>query len=171
MLCWKEDECRFIYRWLYTWVRISYSICECNSRHVFRMVDVFSCSAKLHFNIPKFNWWLKYYIFDVAWSCFSSSLIFDMKIMSIMLIMNNLISRPPFQVPLPWLLVLEVNSVVCLKWWWFSVVFCAFLKQFSSRVSLAIARTRQCASKFSNLDSGSPRYHCMGSRSSIHQEE
>ena len=103
-------ECRFYLKVTMCMSKFSSSICECNSRQVCEMVDVFPCSAKLHFNISKFNWWLKYYIFDVAWSCFSSSLIFDMKIMSIMLNMDNSISRHPLQVPLP---SLFCESILC----------------------------------------------------------
>ena len=88
-----------------------------------------------------------------------------MKVVSIAPNANNLISRPPFQVPLSWLLVLEVNSPILNDGGSLSVVFWVVLKQFSSRVFLAIARARQCASKLSNPESGSPRNHCTGCRS------
>ena len=46
-----------------------------------------------------------------------------------------------------------------------SRVFCAVLKQFSSNVFLVVANASLCASKFSILESGSPKNHCMGSSS------
>ena len=46
-----------------------------------------------------------------------------------------------------------------------SRVFCAILKQFSSNVFLAMANVSQCTSRFSILESGSPKNCCMGSSS------
>ena len=46
---------------------------------------------------------------------FSSSLIFDVNVVSITLNTGNMISGPPFQVPLSWLFVLEVNSITYLE--------------------------------------------------------
>ena len=114
-----------IYMWLCTGVKLSSSICKCNSWQIHGMVDISSCLAKLHVNVPQFYWWFKYYIFNIAWSCFSGSLIFYLKVMSIALNTDNSISRPPFQVPLSWLFTFEVYSVTYLEWWWFSV--CCFL--------------------------------------------
>ena len=134
-----------IYRWLCTWVEFV----------------IFNLQVWI---VDKFVGWLMYFpalpncmsIFHSSTGglsttsltlhdlVFPSSLIFDMKVMSIMLNMDNSISRPPFLVPLSWLLVLEVNSVTYLEWWWFSI--CCFLWQFwsrfSSRVFLVLARAR-----------------------------
>ena len=66
-----------IYRWLCTWVRCSSSIIEHDSWQICRVVDVSPSSAKLCVDVPEFHWWFEYYILDVAWPCFSSSLIFN----------------------------------------------------------------------------------------------
>ena len=44
-----------------------------------------------------------------------------------------------------------------------SMVLCAALKQFSSRIFLAVANASLWTSKFSILESGSPKNHCIGS--------
>ena len=44
-----------------------------------------------------------------------------------------------------------------------SMVLCAVLKQFSSKVFLAMANVSLWASSFSIQESGSPRNHCIGS--------
>ena len=46
-----------------------------------------------------------------------------------------------------------------------SMVFCAVLKQFSSKVFLVMANVSLCASRFSIPESGSPKNCCMGSSS------
>ena len=46
-----------------------------------------------------------------------------------------------------------------------SIVFCAVLKQFLSSAFLAMANVSWCTSRFSILESGSPKNHCMGSSS------
>ena len=43
-----------------------------------------------------------------------------------------------------------------------SMVLCAVLKWFSSKIFLAMANACMWASKFSNPKSGSPRNHCIG---------
>ena len=43
-----------------------------------------------------------------------------------------------------------------------SMVFCVVLKQFSSKVFLAMANVSLWASKFSIPESGSPKTHCIG---------
>ena len=55
-------------------------------------------------------------------------------------------------------LILKVGGVL-------SMVFCAALKQFSSRVFLAMASASLWASKISSPESGSPTNHCIGSNS------
>ena len=72
------------------------------------------------------------------------------------------ISSPTFLAACSWSKLYHLSWMVVVLLF---VVFCAVLKWFSSRVVLAIARTRQCASKLSNPDSRSPRNHCIGSRS------
>ena len=46
-----------------------------------------------------------------------------------------------------------------------SMVFCAVLKWFSSKIFLAMANASLWASKFSISESGSPKNHCIGSNS------
>ena len=54
--------------------------------------------------------------------------------------------------------ILKVGAVL-------SMVLCAVLKQFSSRVFLAVANASLWASKLSIPESGSPKNHCIGSNS------
>ena len=128
------------------------------------VVDIFSSSAKLGIYVPKFHWRFKYYILHIARSYFSCSLVLNMQKMSVMLNLDNSVSGSPLEIPFAGLLVLEIYSITYLKRGWcvLPMVFCAVLKQFSSNVFLAMANASLCASRFSILESGSPRNHCMG---------
>ena len=53
-------------------------------------------SAKLGINVPELNGMLQYNVFDIAGSYFSSCLIFYVDVMSIMLDVDNSVSRSPF---------------------------------------------------------------------------
>ena len=129
------------------------------------MVDIFSSSSKLCIYVPKFYWRFKYYVLHIARLYFSSSLVFNVQTMSILLYLDNSVSRSAFGMTLAWLFVLKIYSVTYLEGWWFPVlVFCAVLKQFSSNVFLAVAKASLCASRLSSPESGSPSICCMGSR-------
>ena len=80
---------------------------------------------------------------------------------------NNPISRSPFKIPFAGLLVFKINSSL-LSWrkdGVLSMVLCAVLKWFSSKVFLAMANTSMWDSRFSIPESGSPKNHCIGSSS------
>ena len=71
------------------------------------MINIVTSSAKLGVNVPELNGRFKNYIFDVAGSCFSCSLVFDVDVMSVALNTDNPVSRSPLQIPFAWLFVLK----------------------------------------------------------------
>ena len=81
------------------------------------MINIATGSAKLGVNVPELNGRFKNYIFDVAGSCFSCSLVFDVDVMSIALNTDNLVSGSPLQIPFAWLFVFEVYTISNLKGW------------------------------------------------------
>ena len=96
-------------------------VIESDSRQIHMVVYVFSSSAKLCINIPKFYWRFKYNILHVARSYFSGSLVFNLQKMSVVLNLDNSVSRSPFEIPLAWLFVLKIDSVAYVEGWWFPV--------------------------------------------------
>ena len=67
---------------------------------------------------------------------------------------------------LPGVFVFKINSVAYVEGWWFPVhSLRAVLKWFLSNVFLAVAKASWWASRLSSPESGSPKNHCMGSRS------
>ena len=114
--------------------------------------------------IAEFYWWFQYNICDIARSCFSIGLVFDMYEMSIMLNVDNPISRSPFQVPLARLLVFEIYTISYLEGWFVSChCLLSSLNLFSSNDFFVIAKAILCVSRFSIPDSGSPRKCCISS--------
>ena len=65
-------------------------------RKICRVINIFLSSTKLCVYIPEFYGWFRYDIRYIAGSYFSSSLVFDMYEMSIVLNADNSISRSPF---------------------------------------------------------------------------
>ena len=130
------------------------------------MVDKFSSSAKLGVYIPKFNRWSQYFILHITRPYFSSSLVLNVMEVSVMLNLDNPISRSPLKVPFARLLIFEIYSVSYLEERWCTVhgLSCC-LKWFSSKVLLVMASASLWASKFSIPESGSPKNHCIGSNS------
>ena len=85
------------------------------------MVNVSSSSAKLCVNVLEFHWWFEYYIFDITRSCLPSSLIFNVSVVSVVFNMDNPVSQTPFEIPLAWLFVFELDSVAYFEGWWFPI--------------------------------------------------
>ena len=81
------------------------------------MVNIATGSAKLGVDVPELNRRFKNYICDVAGSCLSCSLVFNMDVMSIALNMDNPVSGSPLQIPFAWLFVFEVYMISDLKGW------------------------------------------------------
>ena len=84
------------------------SIVQGDGRKFCGMVYEFSCSAKLGIYIPQLDWWFMYNILDITRLGLSCGLIFNMKVVSVMLYMDNLISTSPFQIPFAWLFIFKV---------------------------------------------------------------
>ena len=74
-------------------------------------------STKLGVSVPELNRRFKNYISDIAGLCLSCGLVFDVDVMSIVLNMNNPVSRSPLQIPFAWLFVFEVYTVSNLEGW------------------------------------------------------
>ena len=87
---------------------------------IFRVVNIFPSSTKLGVYIPEFHWWFQYNVCDIARSCFSSGLVFDMYEMSIVLNVGNSISGSPCQVQFVRLLVFEIYMISYLEGWFVS---------------------------------------------------
>ena len=116
-------------------------IIESDSRQIPKVIDIFSTSAKLCIYVPKFYWRFKYYIlhiarpyFPVAWfsvcrKCLSHS------------IWTTLYLGLHLRFHLPCCLFLKYTLSPILKdVGYLSMVFCAVLKRFSSKVFLAMVR-------------------------------
>ena len=130
------------------------------------MINIATGPAKLGVNVPELNGRCKNYIFDVAGPCFSCSLVFNVNVMSIALNMDNLVSGSPLQIPFARLFVFEVYMISNLKGGLFlETVFWVAVNLFLSSVFFAIANASLCVSRCNLPESGSPRKHCMGSRS------
>ena len=74
-------------------------------------------SAKLGVNVPELDRRFQNYICDIAGSCSSCGLIFDVDVMSVALNTDNLVSGSPLQIPFSWLFVFEVYMISDLKGW------------------------------------------------------
>ena len=139
---------------------------ELYCRSIGWMINIVTGSAKLGVNVPELNRRFRNYIFDGAGPCFPCSLVFDVDVMSVALNTDNLVSRSPLQIPFAWLFVLEVYMVSNLKGWVVSgdslLVGC---KSIFIQCFFAIANASLCVSKCNFSESGSPRKHCIGSRS------
>ena len=94
--------------------------------------------------------------FIIAGSCFSCSLVLYVKVVSVMLYADNPVPSSPLQVPFARLLFLKNTLLPILKLVgvWF-VIFWACLNWFSSKVFLAMARTRLCNLRSRCPESGS----------------
>ena len=89
------------------------AIIQGDGREVCRMVYKYSSSAQLVIHIPQFNWWFMHNILYKTW--LSCGQFFNMKVVSIMLYMDNPISGSPFQVPFARLYILEIHSCLPLE--------------------------------------------------------
>ena len=148
------------------YVFVVLSIVQGDGRKVCRMVYEFSCSAKLSINIPQPDLWFMYNILGITRLGLSCGLIFDRKVMSIMLYTDNPISGSPFQFPFARLFIFKVNSVSYVKVRCrMNCCFLCIFNQFLSNILLAMSSARQCISKFRHKKSGSLKKHCMGSSS------
>ena len=105
-------------------------------------------------------------ILEITWLGLSCNLIFNMKVVSIMLCIDNPISGSPFQVPFARLFIFEVNSVCDLKDR-YRMIYCllCIFNLFSSDVFLSMDSARWCTSRFRHPESGLLRNCCMGSSS------
>ena len=120
----------------------------------------------LPYLVSIFNRWFQYYILHITGSYFYSSLVFNVWEVSLMLNLGNPISRSPFNIPFASCLFLKyILSPILKEGGVLSMVFCAVLKWFSSKVFLAMANVSLWASKFSILESRSPKNHYIGSNS------
>ena len=81
------------------------------------MIDIETGSAKLGVNVPELNGRFKNYIFDIAGSCFSCSLVFNVDVMSVVLNMDNPVSGSPLQIPFALLFIFEIYMISHLKGW------------------------------------------------------
>ena len=130
------------------------------------MVDKCSDSAKLGVYVQEFHWQFKYYILYAAGSYFSCGLVFNMQKVSIMLILDNSVSRSPLEVPFARLFVLEIYPISYFKRGWYPIqsLLCSFEAVLIQHF-LVIANMSLCASRFSIPESGSTKNHCIGSSS------
>ena len=85
-------------------------------RQICRVVNISSSYTELSVYIPKFYGWFQYNICYIARSYFASSLVLDMYEMSIVLNVDNSISRSH----LPGCLFLKVYMIPYLEGWYFS---------------------------------------------------
>ena len=85
-----------------------------------RVVNISPSSTELGVYVPEFYCWFQYNVCDIATSCFSSGLVFNMYEMSIILNADNSISGSPFQVPFARLLVFKIHSISYLEGWFVS---------------------------------------------------
>ena len=82
------------------------------------MIDIAAGSAELGVNVPEFNrrfkdeypWTLHDHVLPVG-------LVFYVDVMSVVLNMNNPVSRSPLQIPLAWLFVFEVHMISNVEGW------------------------------------------------------
>ena len=130
------------------------------------MINIATGSAKLGVKVPELNGRFKNDIFDIAGSCFSCSLVFNVNVMSVALNMDNPVSRSPLQIPFARLFVFKVYMISNLKG---EVVsensLLGGCKSILSSVFFAIANASLCVSRCDLPESGSPRKCCIGSRS------
>ena len=114
------------------------------------MVNISSSSTKLSFYIPEFYWWFQDNICNIARSYFSRGLVFNMYEKSIVLNVDNSISRSPFKSHLPGCLFWKyAQSPIGKAGLSFAIFFWVALNLFSSNVFFAIAHANLCVSRFS----------------------